>query len=119
MPARLLYVDDEPELRELVENQLALEGYDVTTAADGMNAVEILRKNSFDLVLLDVWMPRMNGLEVLQTLHSLDLHPRTIMLTGDEDTSILSRCAHFGVRDYLTKPYNFNELVDSIDRVLA
>lgn len=119
MPAKLLYVDDEPDLRDLVECQLSLEGYDVTTANDGVNAIEILRKNSFDVVLLDVRMPRMNGIEVLQELHKLNLHPRTIMLTGDSDTAVLARCARFGVNDYLTKPYNFHDLVSSIDKAMA
>ena len=119
MATRLLYVDDEADLRDIVENQLSLEGFDVTTASDGMNALEILRKNSFDVVLLDVWMPRMNGIEVLQALNGLNLHPRTIMLTGDEDATVLTRCARYGVSDYLTKPYNFHELVDSIGRVMA
>lgn len=119
MPTKLLYVDDEPELRDLVENQLSLEGYEVTTASDGVNALDILRKNCFDVVLLDVRMPRMDGIEVLQQLHNLNLHPRTIMLTGDSDVAVLARCARFGVNDYLTKPYNFHELVSSIDKAMA
>lgn len=118
MATTILYVDDEADLRELVENQLELEGFDVTTASDGMDAIDVLQKKSFDLVLLDVWMPRMNGVEVLQALSNLDLHPRMIMLTGDDDVSILTRCASLGVSDYLTKPYNFHELIDSIDRAL-
>jgi response regulator of citrate/malate metabolism len=61
----------------------------------------------------------MNGIEVLQELHSLNLHPRTIMLTGDSDLAVLARCARYGVNDYLTKPYNFHDLVSSIDRVMA
>ncbi len=119
MPTRLLYVDDEPELRDLVENQLSLEGYEVTTASDGLNALEILRNTCFDVVLLDIRMPRMGGIEVLQELYNLDLHPRTIMLTGESDKSVLARCARFGVNNYLTKPYNFHDLVNSIDRAMA
>jgi CheY-like chemotaxis protein len=119
MPTKLLYVDDEPELRDLVQNQLSLEGFEVTTASDGMHAIEMLRTTAFDVVLLDVRMPGMNGIEVLQALHNLNLHPRTIMLTGDTDISVLAKCARFGVNDYLTKPYNFHELVDSIDRAMS
>ena len=119
MPTRLLYVDGEPDLRDVVENQLMLEGFDVTTAADGMDAIEILTKRTFDVVLLDVRMPRMNGIDVLQALHALNIRPRTIMLTGDSDVSVLARCAHFGVNDYLTKPYNFRDLVNSIGRVMT
>src|SRR5512141_977734 len=114
MSAKLLYVDDEPELRYLVENQRSLEGYEVMTASDGVNALEILKQSCFDVVLLDVRMPRMAGVEVFQHLHNLNIHPRTIMLTGDNDIATLARCARFGVNDYLTKPYNFHELVHSI-----
>lgn len=118
MPTRVLYVDDDTDLRDIVENQLVLEGFEVTTAADGMDAIEILTKHAFDVVLLDVRMPRMDGIDVLQTLHDLNIHPRTIMLTGDSDFSVLARCARFGVNDYLTKPYDFGDLVNSIVRVM-
>jgi DNA-binding NtrC family response regulator len=119
MATRLLYVDDETDLCDIVENQLSLEGFDVTTASDGVNALELLTKSNFDVVLLDVRMPRMSGIEVLEALHDRNLHPRTIMLTGDSDTSVLARCARYGVSDFLTKPYNFNDLVDSIGKVIA
>jgi DNA-binding NtrC family response regulator len=119
MSTRLLYVDDESDLCDIVENQLSLEGFDVTTASDGVCALELLAKTSFDVVLLDVRMPRMNGIEVLEAMHDRNLHPRTIMLTGDNDISVLARCALYGVSDFLTKPYDFHDLVDSIGKVMA
>jgi DNA-binding NtrC family response regulator len=119
MAARLLYVDDETDLRELVSIQLMVEGYDVRIASNGEEAFEILQSESFDLVLMDVWMPRMNGVETLKALHELDIHPRTIMLTGDEDIAVLTACARLGISDFLLKPYDYQDLMDSITRMLA
>ena len=119
MAARLLYVDDETDLRELVSIQLMVEGYEVTTASNGEEAFEILQSESFDLVLMDVWMPKMNGVDALKALHELDISPRMIMLTGDENISVLTACARLGIADFLLKPYNYQDLMDSICRMLA
>ena len=119
MAIQLLYADDEPALRELVQNHLSLEGYDVETAADGVEAVKMLNKKAYDLVLLDVHMPQMDGVEVLKYMKSKGMKSRLIMLTGDADPRIVSQCAKYGAMDYLTKPYNYHELVEAIDRVLS
>lgn len=119
MAIMLLYVDDEPALRELVQNHLSLEGFEVETAADGIDAVKMLDKKKYDLVLLDVHMPRMDGVEVLKYMKSKGMKSRLIMLTGDGDPTIVSQCAKYGAMDYLTKPYNYHELVEAIDRALS
>ena len=119
MAQRLLYADDEEELRELVKSHLSLEGFEVTTVSDGIEAVEALTTSKFDLVLLDLKMPRMDGFAVLQHLSKLKSAPPVIMLTGMDDVTIASQCVKLGAADYLTKPYNFHELIDSVERVLA
>jgi DNA-binding response OmpR family regulator len=119
MAQRLLYADDEESLRELVKSHLSLEGFDVETVSDGKEAVEILEKQQFDLVLLDLRMPRMDGFAVLQYLNKRQSPPPVIMLTGVDDVAIASQCVRLGAADYLTKPYNFHELIDSVERVLA
>ena len=119
MATRLLYADDEEPLRELVKSHLSLEGFDVETASDGKEAVEMLEKGRFDLVLLDLRMPKMDGFAVLQYLNKRPSPPPVIMLTGVDDVAIASQCVKLGASDYLTKPYNFHELIDSVERVLA
>lgn len=119
MSQRLLYADDEEELRELVKTHLSLEGYDVVTVSDGHEAVEVLMKEHFDLVLLDLKMPRMDGFAVLKFLSTRKNSPPVIMLTGLDDVGIAGQCVKLGAADYLTKPYNFHELIDSVERVLA
>jgi DNA-binding NtrC family response regulator len=119
MAIRILCVDDEQSVQDLVSTHLMLQGFEVRTAANGEEAIKCLEGESFDLLLLDIEMPKMNGLEVLRYIKSrhIDVHP--IMLTGADDLQALNECARWGAFDYLPKPYNFHELMDSIDRVLA
>ena len=119
MAIRLLYADDEPALRELVQNHLSLEGFEVETAADGVEAIALIDKNRYDLILLDVHMPKKDGVEVLKYIKNKKITSRLIMLTGDGDPHIVSECAKYGAMDYLTKPYNYHELIEAIDRVLS
>jgi DNA-binding response OmpR family regulator len=119
MAQRLLYVDDEESLRMLVQSHLTLEGFEVDTAASGHEAVAILQKQEFDLILLDLRMPEGDGFEVLHFLNDHGSHIPVIVLTGVDDVSIASECVKLGAADYLTKPYNFHELIDSVERVLA
>ena len=119
MASRLLYVDDEDALRELVKTHLTLEGYEVETAADGHEAIDQLSRSSYDLVLLDLHMPGMDGLGVIRFMKERNISPRMIVLSGDSHPSVLEECARLGVEDYLMKPYNFHELMATIDRVLA
>jgi two-component system response regulator PilR (NtrC family) len=119
MGVRLLYADDEAALREMVQNHLSLEGYDVETVADGEGAIEMLNGKKFDIVLLDVHMPNVDGLGVLKHMHARGIRSKLIMLTGDGDPQIANECAKYGASDYLTKPYNYHELIDAIDRVMA
>jgi DNA-binding NtrC family response regulator len=119
MAIQLLYADDEPALRELVQNHLSLEGFDVETVADGEETIRILDKKKFDLVILDVHMPKMDGLEVLKYMKAHGMKSRMIILTGDGDPHIVSECAKYGALDYLTKPYNYHELIEAIDRALT
>jgi CheY-like chemotaxis protein len=119
MPRRLLYVDDEADLRSLVQMHLSLEGYEVETAADGDSAIQMLKDQPYDIVLLDVYMPKMNGLQVLQYLKRSNTTARLIVLTGSDNPYIAKECARLGAQAYLSKPYNFHELIESIDRVMT
>jgi len=119
MARRLLYVDDEDDLRTLVTMHLSLEGYEVETAPDGNTAIALLKSKPFDIVLLDVYMPRMNGLQVLQYIKKHNMDTRLIMLTGSNNPYIAKECARLGAQAYLSKPYNFHELIESIDKVAA
>ena len=115
----LLYVDDEESLRILVKNQLLLEGFSVDTADDGDTAVDALKKKTYDVVLLDIRMPRMNGIEVLKFMKQNKIRPRVVMLTAVHDLAVAIEAVNTGANDYLTKPYDLDNLLACIRRVLA
>ncbi len=116
---KVLFVDDEESLRMLVKNQLTMEGFSVDTADDGDTAVDMLKLKPYDLALLDIRMPRMNGIEVLRHIRRTSPAMRVIMLTAVDDLAIAIEAVKNGANDYLTKPYDTDNLVASIRKVLA
>jgi DNA-binding NtrC family response regulator len=119
MAVRILCVDDEPSILALVSMHLILQGFEVKTAANGEDAIRVLEREAFDILLLDIEMPKMNGLEVLRYIKMRHINVHPIMLTGADDLHALDECARWGAFDYLPKPYNFHELMDSIERLLV
>ncbi|MGQ9490090.1 MAG: response regulator transcription factor [Anaerolineae bacterium] len=117
MKKRILVVDDEPRMRRFVRMNLDLEGYEVTEAENGLVALEKVREQMPDLVLLDVMMPNMDGFETLALLREFSNVP-VIMLTvkGDEDDRV--RGLDLGADDYITKPFSPRELSSRIRAVL-
>lgn len=103
---RLLVVDDNETNRDLISRQLARFGYTVATATDGEEALERLRQEAFDLVLLDVIMPRMDGVETLTRLRQEDRMADTpvIMLSSLNELDSAVRCIEMGATDYIAKP---------------
>ena len=82
MPARLLIVDDESGIRESLGALLRDEGYEVATVASGEECLAQIEQRTFDLILLDVWLPGLDGLSVLERLQSLDSAPMVVMISG-------------------------------------
>jgi DNA-binding NtrC family response regulator len=115
----VLVVDDEDALRTVLSNELTNEGYDVTNAADGDDAIGELQKSAFDLILLDIKMPRMNGFEVLKFVK--EHHPTTkvVMLTGFADLKNAIESKKLGADDFVSKPYDLVDLLTTIERVLS
>ena len=107
-PARLLVVDDNKVNRLLLTRSLELQGHSVAAADNGRVALEMLRKESFDLALLDIEMPEMDGFQVLAQMHA-DLKLRdipVIVTTSLEGVENIVRCIELGAEDYLNKPVN-------------
>jgi putative two-component system response regulator len=104
----LLIVDDNEMNRDMLERRLLPLGYQVTMACDGAEAMKLLGQEAFDLVLLDIMMPIMDGFEVLQAMKkegSLKIIP-VIMITALDDSASAARCIDMGAEDYLTKPFD-------------
>lgn len=113
MEAHILVVEDEEKLARFVELELLHEGYRVTKASNGRDALRIASENAFDLILLDIILPELNGLEVLRRLERE--HPTPVILLTARD-SVMDKVAGLdaGAVDYVTKPFAIEELLARI-----
>ncbi|PMG28900.1 DNA-binding response regulator [Shewanella sp. 10N.286.52.C2] len=115
--SRILLVDDDVGLSELLAQLLELEGFELTQAFDGQQGLDFAQNQDFDLILLDVMLPKLNGFEVLRALRTQKQTP-VLMLTarGDEIDRVVG--LEIGADDYLPKPFNDRELVARIRAIL-
>ncbi|WP_344883290.1 response regulator transcription factor [Nonomuraea antimicrobica] len=117
-PARLLVVDDEPALREALQSSLEFEGYKVTTADDGHQALDALAAETYDAVLLDVMMPRLDGLTACRRLRASGNHVPVLMLTARDAVGDRVSGLDAGADDYLVKPFELDELLARVRALL-
>ena len=119
-PPRILAVDDDPSSLEVVRARLASQGYEVLTATDGEQALTDVREQAPDLLLLDVMMPRMDGLEVCRRLRSDPARPFTpiIIVTARADSADIVAGLNAGADEYLTKPLDHDALVARVRSIL-
>jgi two-component system KDP operon response regulator KdpE len=112
----VLVVDDEQALRDFVRHNLEGRGYQVFTAGDGLEALAIFRRETIDLVILDVMMPDMNGLETIRRIRDVSRVPIVVLSAlGEEQDKV--RALNLGADDYLTKPFGVGELLARVDAV--
>ncbi len=118
MRRRLLLVEDDPTLRQALSFNLTREGYDVAAAADGESALQAARSDRLDLILLDVMLPGMSGVEVLRVLRREGVSTPVIILSakGDEIDRVVG--LQVGADDYVAKPFSRPELLARIEAVL-
>src|SRR5690606_18476346 len=107
-PSRLLVVDDNEMNRDMLARRLQRLGHETCMAGDGREALALLRSQPFDLVLLDITMPEMDGYEVLLQLRSDEAlrHIPVVMVSAIEEVDSVVRCLELGAEDYLGKPFN-------------
>lgn len=115
---KVLVVEDDPQVRSVVCSILAAAGVSAETAADGEQALERLQGEHFDLVLLDIGLPRLDGLSVLERLQKFNNPPRTIMMTGNDAPEAVLRAARAQACRYLTKPIDTRLLLELVREVL-
>jgi DNA-binding response OmpR family regulator len=112
---RLLIVDDEEPVRDVLGEYFSSHGYQVETAGTGAEALDLVRSRRPDLVLLDVRMPGLDGVEVLKRLREVDSQLPVIMITANEDVTLARSMLSIGAFDYVSKPFDFRHL----DRVVT
>jgi len=115
----ILVAEDDSTTRYLLRNVLKAGGFSVATAADGSTALGKLRKKKFDLLLTDIWMPGLNGLELMGHLRQEAIRPKVVVLTSDDTPESVLRAVREQAYQYLTKPVDPKAVVDLIRDTLA
>jgi DNA-binding response OmpR family regulator len=116
---KMLVVDDNADLRNSLAQQFIAEDFDVDAAADGVEALGKIRESNYDIVLLDMKMPRLDGMGVLKELKTMNKNPHVIMLTAIADVPTAQECVKMGARDYVSKPYDPEDLLHIVIKVLG
>ena len=121
MSEKILVIDDEPDILRIVSFLLKNWGFEVLTANNGQEGLNVLENQKPDLILLDASMPKMNGLQMLEMIQD---EPEirdipVIMLTAHSDQNNIDIAASYGIQDYITKPFEPFELRERIDSVLS
>lgn len=115
MPIRLLLVDDEEDFRITLANRLKKRNLDVTDAASGEDALETAGRVSFDVAVIDIKMPGMDGIEALRRIKKIDPLLEVILLTGHASVEAGVEGMKSGAYDYIVKPCNLNDLMMKIE----
>lgn len=111
---KILIVEDEAGIVQFLQQGLEEEGYEISTASDGLMAFELTQKEKFDLILLDWMLPRMNGLDVCKSIRIKDKSTPIIFLTAKDTVQETIEGIKAGANDYIKKPFSFDELLERI-----
>jgi two-component system OmpR family response regulator len=115
---KVLVIDDEPGVRELISEALSLSEITAVQAADGLEALSFLRRERFDLLILDINMPKLDGLDLLEKLRTEGMSVPVLMLSARADKTDINQGLRIGADDYLTKPFSIEELVLRVKAIL-
>jgi two-component system nitrogen regulation response regulator NtrX len=119
MSARILVVDDEANIRALIDEILSEEGYDVTTAADAKHARAARKEHEFDLVLLDIWMPDTDGISLLKEWTESGESGTVVMMSGHGTVDTAVEATRLGAFDFIEKPVSLAKLLRTVEKALA
>ncbi|HUI05500.1 MAG TPA: sigma-54 dependent transcriptional regulator [Verrucomicrobiae bacterium] len=114
--AKVLVIDDEKLVRWSLQQKLMREGYEVETSPSGEEGLNLIRNDGYDLVLLDLRLPGMDGVQVLQEIKNLGKEIAVIMLTADTGIARAVECVRLGAHNYLCKPFDFDEVRVALDK---
>ena len=119
MALSILVVDDDDDVRAVLTRYLKRRGYIVDSAADGEEALAAVREHDPDVMLLDIYLPKMSGLDVLYAMQGERSHTRTIALSGIPDDQMVQNTRQLGAVAFMAKPFDFPTLTEEIDASLT
>jgi len=119
MKTAILIVDDDSSIREMMDVVLTQAGFQVASASSGETALDLMKRSRFALVLLDIHMPRMSGLDVLGAMQRLPKAPPVLMVTADGQSSTVREAMALGCVGYVAKPFKPADLVERVRRALS
>ncbi|HZL96022.1 MAG TPA: response regulator, partial [Vicinamibacterales bacterium] len=119
MSARILVVDDEANIRALIDEILGEEGYEVTTAADAKEARAARKEREFDLILLDIWMPDTDGISLLKEWSESGTGSTVVMMSGHGTVDTAVEATRLGAVDFIEKPVSLAKLLRTVEKALA
>lgn len=111
---KILIAEDEKKIARIIDLQLKYAGYETQIVSNGLEAVDAVKQHEFDLILMDLMMPKMDGLEACRAIKSIDDTIKVIMLTAKDDINDVITGLDSGADDYVTKPFVFDELLARI-----
>ncbi len=115
---RILVIDDEASIRSSLQGILEDEGYDVKTVETGEKGLDLLKRQNFGLILLDIWLPEMSGMDVLVQVKSMEEHPQIVVISGHGNVETAVKATKLGAFDFLEKPLSLEKVVLTVNNAL-
>ncbi len=115
---KLLLVDNEPNVLEVMQLGLSIQGYEVSTATNGSEALDTVKKEQFDIILLDLIMPEMDGIEVLKRMKKMGLRSKILMLSAYPSQEMVEESLEKGACGFIVKPSSAEEISSAIQQAL-
>ena len=116
---KVLLVDNEPNVLEVMRLGLGIKGYDVDTVRRAVRALEALKKKQYDVILLDLLMPEMSGIELLKQIKQLDIKSKIFILSGYVSDEVIQEAMDEGAAGYITKPSSADQICSSIEKAFS
>lgn len=116
---KLLIVDDQQGIRLLLNEVFKKEGYETYLAANGLEAIDFIENKEIDCVLLDMKIPEMNGIEILQRMEEMGRKMPVVMMTAYGEVKLVEQAKSLGVTHYFTKPFDIFEVRNTVNNLLA
>lgn len=116
---KILIVDDDKDIVKIVTTMLEGRGWDVNAAYNGHEALDVVNQSRPDIILLDIMMPEMNGIEVLKRIKKIDAGTRIVMITAFGDVESYLDSMELGAYEYINKPFETDELLEMIEKISA